>query len=401
MKMFAGSRCSLAAFASAMLLCFCAEATPLSDYRQILSQIELQPKNAKTAVERFASRFADVGSKEQKTMANDLLLRYGLGVEDFDIALKASEALLALAPNASQRSALEKIAAQLAFRTKRYKQTVSYVEKWSSHRTPEEAEAENARKMMAEMQSLAAYALWENEDPKGSVSWMRRAYRTEPSRQRGNFLLGAWQRLGDKSAEESFLPEMIRRYGDAVYWNRYGGLLYERGEERRALDVFSGAEASGRLSADLVPTLAALLLQDGAATKAAEVVIRHRDKLDPVLAQGLLVVSLMRSGDRKGALSAALADLPKGVESRAIVRQMAAQLAFYEEDWPLAVRLADELANKEKQAERAAHWRFMAGVAAFSMGDYARAENCWRLISSEKLRPAIEQWSKQAAFLRK
>lgn len=399
--MLCGLRCGLAAFASALLFCAGAQATPLSDYRQILAQLERRPADAKAAVEQFASRFAAVGSKEQQTMANDLLLRYGLGAEDFDVALKAAQALLALEPNAAQRSALEKIAAQLSLRTKRYAQTVSYVERWQSHRPPEDAESDKARQEMAQMQSLAAYALWETADPKGSVAWMRQAYRSEPTKQRGNFLLGAWQRLGDKAAEEAFLPEMIRRYGDAVYWSRYGYLLYERGQERRALDVFSSAESSGRLSAELVPTLAALLLKNGAATKAAEVVIRHREQLDPVLAQGLLVASLVDSGDRKGALSAALADLPKGADSKPHVRQAAAQLAFCEENWPLAVRLAEEMADKEKRVERAEHWLFMAGVAAFSMGDYARAENCWGRIAGPKLRPVVEQWSKQAAFLQK
>ena len=399
-------RSAKAALTAGVLAAWLLAASPVvagayEEYRSISRTLEEKPATAKEAVDRFEKRW-ERGTPSERTMAAYLRLRVSLYLTDFPRALKATEKLLALNPDREQKAGLFKLGAQLSYQTEGWKDVLPYVERWESVA----GSAAKTGETYAEMASLAAYALWQQEKVKASVPWMRRAFDASPREERGTFLLAAWQKLGDEKAQLDFLPTMVKLYGRPRYWGQWGYLTYEAGEPKKALDILSAADKAGRLPPTLYPLLVDLEMREGAATKAVSVLVGHPRHFEPGVYRALLIAAYLKAGDREKALDASLAIL-KNEGRRAGAgtmpganEELAARLAFSEEKWALAYEKTAALAERDRDdAKKADLWRFMAGVAAYEQKDWAKARGMFGAVTDKKLKKGAEAWIEQINFL--
>lgn len=382
----------------AVLSASCAKASAYQDYQAISQVLEKAPVGQQDAVKRFVLRYGK-GTLQERTMAFYLQLRLSLKLEDFQGALDAAEALLRLQPTADQKKGLHKLCAQLSYRMNAFDKAVDYVVQWEKEASQDEKKGES----YAQLLSLVAYSKWQSDEVKASVPWMRRAFKESPTKDRGNFLLSAWQTLQDEKAELQFLPVMIRNWGDSLYWARLGALRYERGEFQSAYQILSSAEKSGKLSNQMLPMLLDLSLKEECAGKTLVLLKKYRTEIPVETAAALHLNAALKLGltqEALGRVSELEAKRKDKNASRSLcLRRTQARLAFAEENWRLAKSSMLALAADETDPKAADSWRILAGIAAFELADYDEAKQVWERVKEADLRSTAEVWIKQAEFM--
>ena len=350
----------------------------------------LQDLRRKT--EAYQRRYAR-GTPNEKTMAAYLCLRVALLVEDDRLAYEATESLLQLQPNASQRRDLTKLAAQLAYRMHRYERADAYIREWLAL-TPSDSEVGHRREK-AEMLTLSGYVLRALGRPREALASVKTAYGWVPEKDRGQLLLSLCAELGDEKEERDFLPVMVRDWNDRVHWNRWGYLEWKAGNERKALNVFSSAEKAGLLESGLVPVLLALVMKYEAPTKAIALLTRYPQAWPRAERETLLLSLWIRIGDREKAKTF-LEQTPlteAGNEGRQI------ELAYAARAWNHARTGAHRLIRKLDTPTARDRWRYIAGMSAYYDNRLSQAAEDFSAMETETWRNTVKPWLDEIRFL--
>lgn len=226
---------------------------------------------------------------------------------------------------------------------------------------------------------------------------MKQAYGIAPARARGDFVLALCASLGDVKAERAFLPVMVRDWNETPYWSRWGSLVQQAGDGRQALDILSSARKAGRLDERLVPLLLSLVIEHDAPTKALRILEEHPEAWKPEERRMLQTALLVKCGRRAEALEL-LRKAGDGGAGNGCER-MAVELAFAEEDWTGARKGAMRLAESETKPAERDRWRFLSGLCAYNLKDYAGAAEAWASVETERWRSLAAPWRAEVKFL--
>ena len=79
--------------------------------------------------------------------------------------------------------------------------------------------------------------------------------------------------------------------------------------------------------------------------------------------------------------------------------RMAVELAFAEEDWTGARKGAMRLAESETKPAERDRWRFLSGLCAYNLKDYAGAAEAWASVETERWRSLAAPWRAEVKFL--
>ena len=319
-------------------------------------------------VESFSKRWSK-GAASERTMAAYLMLRWGIASGRHQAAYGAALVLLELKPSPEQRPGLLKLAAQLGYQSERFEAVPGHVDAWIEVKGMPRTATERAE--TAEMMTLAAYALHELGRDRQALARVKEAYGIAPARARGDFVLALCASLGDVKAERAFLPVMVRDWNETPYWSRWGSLVQQAGDGRQALDILSSARKAGRLDERLVPLLLSLVIEHDAPTKALRILEEHPEAWKPEERRMLQTALLVKCGRRAEALEL-LRKAGDGGAGNGRER-MAVELAFAEEDWTGARKGAMRLAESETKPAERDRWRFLSGLCAYNLKDYAGA----------------------------
>lgn len=345
-------------------------------------------------VESFSKRWSK-GAASERTMAAYLMLRWGIASGRHQAAYGAALVLLELKPSPEQRPGLLKLAAQLGYQSGRFEAVPGHVDAWIEVKGMPRTAAERAE--TAEMMTLAAYALHELERDRQALARVKEAYGIAPARARGDFVLALCASLGDVKAERAFLPVMVRDWNETPYWSRWGSLVQQAGDGRQALDILSSARKAGRLDERLVPLLLSLVIEHDVPTKALRILEEHPEAWKPEERRMLQTALLVKCGRRAEALEL-LRKAGDGGAGNGRER-MAVELAFAEEDWTGARKGAMRLAESETKPAERDRWRFLSGLCAYNLKDYAGAAEAWASVETERWRSLAAPWRAEVKFL--
>ena len=79
--------------------------------------------------------------------------------------------------------------------------------------------------------------------------------------------------------------------------------------------------------------------------------------------------------------------------------RMVVELAFAEEDWTGARKGAMRLAESETKPAERDRWRFLSGLCAYNLKDYAGAAEAWASVETERWRSLAAPWRAEVKFL--
>lgn len=146
-----------------------------------------------------------------------------------------------------------------------------------------------------------------------------------------------------------------------------------------------------------MPLLLSLVIEHDAPTKALRILEEHPEAWKPEERRMLQTALLVKCGRRAEALEL-LRKAGDGGAGNGRER-MAVELAFAEEDWTGARKGAMRLAESETKPAERDRWRFLSGLCAYNLKDYAGAAEAWASVETERWRSLAAPWRAEVKFL--
>lgn len=357
-------------------------------YQRLQMQLQKDPLAALEAIELFEKQVQSA-QPQSKQMAAYLHLQACIALNRYACAARAADALILLNQQADRQSELLKLSAQLHYQIQNHQVVIDRVDQWLA--VSRAAEVKPEAGIYAELYSLKAYSLYNQQHLRLAVNEMERAVNHQATEQRQRFMMGLYQQLDDWANVNRVLAMLVTGYANnADYWEKYAYSFLKLERDHQALNVLGSAYKSHRLPQRSIILYAQMLMRFQAPNRAVQVLESHPELLSTPSYATLLAQGYLLSKDR---VKAAEWLAKSGKKNSHVTRGL---IAYQQGHWQQAIAQFSHLdANKRSNH----YWFLLSAISEFELKRWAEARSAFKRLSGTEYDALSKQWLSQIEYL--